>query len=479
MRHKSFWLFVIAALAVATPVFAQQTGSLSGVVVDSGGKVVAGATVKITSDVLPAARSTVTSESGMYSLLQLLPGKYTIEFEKSGVGKTSRVAIVSVSRDTQMDIILGQQVSEAVTVSAAAPRVDLKSTEVSFNYKREFIQDLPLDRSYLGLLQLIPGVAENGGFAPNGGGSRQDNVYMVDGVNITNPLFGYLSTEINELDILELNAKRGAVSAAAGRAQGFISNAVTKSGTNRFAGGYRFEAIPNQWIKSSTKQVRSSTDRWVNAVNFGGPLVENKLFFYGSARSFRSESVRAANTFGPLPDRKEKTTELFGKVTASLGNSVAVNVGYRHRPTDIDYAGIGANDSPAVATNNEGTNRVVNANVDWFVANRTTASVRYVRMDEQSESVAVTDLGFQPPFDPNNLAKMGQVVVGGVTVGANNLLLNRQNYYRDMRWRSTLTGVFPRPPRWHARSRTGWTGARRPHAQAAPRRPRLRDACRS
>ncbi len=250
MRHKSLCLFLIAALALATPVFAQQTGSLSGVVVDSGGKVVAGATVKITSDVLPAARSTVTSESGMYSLLQLLPGTYTIEFEKSGVGKTSRVAIVSVSRDTQMDVILGQQVSEAVTVSAMAPRVDLKSSEVSFNYKREFIQDLPLDRSYLGLLQLIPGVAENGGFAPNGGGSRQDNVYMVDGVNITNPLFGYLSTEINELDILELNAKRGAVSAAAGRAQGFISNAVTKSGTNRFAGGYRFEAIPNQWIKS-------------------------------------------------------------------------------------------------------------------------------------------------------------------------------------------------------------------------------------
>ena len=56
----------------------------------------------------------------------------------------------------------------------------------------------------------------NGGFAPNAGGSRQDNVFLIDGVNITNPLFGYLATEINELDIQELSATRGAISAAAG-----------------------------------------------------------------------------------------------------------------------------------------------------------------------------------------------------------------------------------------------------------------------
>ena len=110
---------------------------------------------------------------------------------------------------------------------------------------------------------------------------------------------------------------------------------------------------------------------------------------------------------------------------------MAINVGYRHRPTDIEYAGIGANDSPAVGTNSEGTNRVINVNFDWFARSRTTITAKYVRMDEQSEAVAVTDLGFQPPFDPTNLAAMGRVVVGGVAVGGASLGLNRQNYYRD------------------------------------------------
>src|SRR5262245_11868662 len=160
MRHRwlSFVLILVAAVALATPAFAQETGRLSGVIVDTGGKVVPGATVKISSNVLPAPRTTVTSEQGMYRFLRLLPGTYSMEFEKSGVGKTTRTAVVSVGRETQIDVIFGQQVSEAVTVTAQSPRVDLKSTEVSFNFKRDFIQDLPLDRSYLGLLQMVPGV---------------------------------------------------------------------------------------------------------------------------------------------------------------------------------------------------------------------------------------------------------------------------------------------------------------------------------
>lgn len=433
MRQKPLILAMLAVLMAPVFVFAQQqTGSISGVVVDNGGKIVAGATVRITSNVMPAARSTVTSDIGLYSFLQLLPGTYEVTVEKSGVGKTTRSVVVSVARDTQLDVILGSQMSESVTVTAKSPEVDLKSTTVSSNFSRDFFQELPLDRSYLGMMQLIPGIANNGGFAPNGGGSRQDNVFLIDGVNITNPLFGYLSTEINELDIQELNATRGAISAAAGRAQGFVSNAVTRSGTNRFAGSYRFEAIPNEWIANTTKQIRSSTDRWVNAFNFGGPIIENRLFFYGSGRIFRSKSVQAANNLGAIPDRKEATNEWFGKVTASLADSMSLNFGYRHRPTTIENAGIGANDSPSVGTNSEGTNRVISANYDWFVGSRSTLSVKYVRMDEQSETVALTDLGFQPtPFDPNNLAAMGRVTVGGIVIGGAALNLNRQNYYRD------------------------------------------------
>jgi hypothetical protein len=152
-------------------------------------------------------------------------------------------------------------------------------------------------------------------------------VYLIDGVNITNPLFGYLATEINELDILEINAKRGAVSAAAGRAQGFISNAVTKSGTNRFAGGYRFEAIPADWVKESRNGVRAVTDKWVNAGSVGGPIVENRVFFYGR-REFSAPRLRARPPTGPIPD-SQKDQRILRQITTSIRSEYSLNAGYQ------------------------------------------------------------------------------------------------------------------------------------------------------
>ena len=146
--------------------------------------------------------------------------KVRVQVEKSGVGTSSREVQVDLDKDTQVDLVIGVGVKEDVVVSAASPIVDLKSSEVNFNYKADQIAALPLQRNYSGLFQLIPGVAENNQFAPAGGGSRQDNKYLIDGVDITNPGFGYLSTEVNGLDIAEFNVKRGAITAEFGRATG-------------------------------------------------------------------------------------------------------------------------------------------------------------------------------------------------------------------------------------------------------------------
>ena len=430
MKKRVLAAFVLCMSMFAPAAFAQQTGSISGIVLDKAGTGVPGATVRITGELLPGGRSTASSDNGLYNFPLLIPGKYTVAVEKTGLGTATREAVVEVGRDTQLDLAIGV-VTETVTVTGAAPAVDLKNTEVNFNYQREFIQALPLDRSYSGLFALIPGVAENGGFAPNGGGSRQDNTYLIDGVNITNPLFGYLSTEVNEFDIAEFNVKRGAITAEFGRSSGFVSNAVTRSGSNQFRGGLRFEAIPNNWIAKSDKTIRSATDRWVGAFNAGGRIIADRVFWYGSGRYARSETTGRVNNFGPIPDRLATTTELFGKITMQPAKSHFVNVGYRHRPTTDEFAGVGNNDSPDVATNNEGTNRVLSANWNWFIGSRTTFDVKYLHMDEESESIAVKELPFQPAFDVNNLAGMGQFTQSGITIGANNLALNRQNYQRD------------------------------------------------
>src|SRR6185295_606153 len=108
---------------------------------------------------------------------------------------------------------------------------------------------LPLERSYRGLFQLVPGLADNRTvIGPSAGGSRQDNTYLLDGVNITNPGFGYLSTEVNQLDIVEFNVKRGGISAEFGRASGIVTNAVSRSGTNRLSGVGRIDWSPQEFI---------------------------------------------------------------------------------------------------------------------------------------------------------------------------------------------------------------------------------------
>ncbi len=96
MRKMFACFAAIGMLLVPVAALAQQTGSVSGGVFDKSGAPVAGATVRISGDVMPVPRTTVTSESGLYSFTQLLPGTYSVDVEKAGVGKMKRNAEVSV-----------------------------------------------------------------------------------------------------------------------------------------------------------------------------------------------------------------------------------------------------------------------------------------------------------------------------------------------------------------------------------------------
>jgi hypothetical protein len=439
MVIKRWLATLLAVLSCLAPAVArgQTNGSISGVVFDQGGQLVEGAAVRLTGDPLPGERTAVTDARGVYSFPLLLTGPYTLEVSKQGVGSAKRAVTVQVDVDTQVDIVLGLNLDETIEVSAAAPVVDLKSTEVNFNYDAQLIKELPLQRTYAGLFQLIPGVAENNAGTAglvSGGASRQDNTYLLDGVNITNPGFGYLSTEVNEFDIAEFNVKRGAISAEFGRSSGFVTNAVTRSGTNEFKGGFRFEAIPANWnAKNEATNIRSTTDRWIPSYFVGGPILSNKLFFYTSGQLLKSNTSGRVNNLGPVPDSETTTKEIFGKLTFAPVQSQFFNVGYRVRPSETEFASVLVNDSPEVATDSEGTNRVATAHWNMFFGQRNYIEAKYLRLDEEGEAVARTDLGYRPTFDLNNLRQMGYFVdpVSGFRYGGAPLLLNRQNYARN------------------------------------------------
>ena len=338
MRGSARLLVISLAMMMAVAnLHAADTGTVSGAVFDQNGQPVVDAAVKISGVHLPVGRTAQTGANGLYHFEYLLPGEYAIEIDKAGLERSRRTALVEVGRDTQIDFVIGLAVREEVIVTAAAaPIVDVRSTEVSFNYTADALNVLPLERTYRGLFQLIPGVADNRSpSGPAAGGSRQDNTYLMDGANITNPAFGYLSTEVNELDIAEINLKRAGISAEFGRTSGTVTNAVSRSGSNRFAGIGRIDWLPTALVGSFrlpqelvTAGVKPGAFRDLlltseigPAAGLGGPIVKDRVFFYGSARYFRDTKWDRFNKIStPLPDEVRMGTEALRQAHRDAGD---------------------------------------------------------------------------------------------------------------------------------------------------------------
>ena len=341
LNPRSLLLAIAACAWLATSAAAQETGSISGAVFDSNGGPVAGVVITVSGPQLPRGRTFTTNESGMYQFLRLLPGTYTVEASKPDLGSSKRDIIVELDRDARVDVVLGLAVQETIDVRAERSAVDLRKAEVNLNYNAEAIANVPLEMSYRGLFQLVPGVAENRSIiGPSAGGSRQENTYLIDGVNITNPSFGTLSTEVNQLDIAEFNVKRGGITAEFGRASGIVTNAVSRSGTNQLAGVGRMDWMPQDFI-GDYKDPRFTDpllETVINpAVGVGGPLLRDRLFFYGSARYYENVRGDRSNQLGQeLPDRVREGYELFGKVTGTPTPQHLLNVSFRTRPYDVE-----------------------------------------------------------------------------------------------------------------------------------------------
>ncbi len=435
---RTLSLLLVAALALGAAVHAGETGSVSGVIKDSQGGVLPGVTVKVSGPLLPAGREAVTTATGNYLFPRLLPGIYKVEAGMAGMGKAAIEVRVYVDVDAQVNLTLSPTATEEVTVLAQAEAVDLKNAEVNFNYTADAIKDLPLPRSYSGLFQLIPGVAQNNSsIGPAAGGSRQDNTYLIDGVNITNPGFGYLETEVNELDIAEFNVKRGAITAEFGRAAGIVTNAVSRSGTNTFAGQARVQYQLKSFMSKPDDPAFgvAQTDYVSPAIGLGGPIVKDKVFFYASTQYYKTKRADRVNKFGTaLPDLVYSGEEYYGKITSTPTPKHLLAASYRYRPNDTEGSGLGASTSASVGTTDKVRAQVATASWSFFATSRTTLDVKYLYMKDKTSSDPVTTLGYLPePFDINNLARMGlytdptqaNLVVGGGEY------TNRQNYTRN------------------------------------------------
>jgi len=401
LRLSAALLFLLVAWAA----HAADTGSISGAVFNQTGDVMADAVVKISGAALPVGRETQTDANGIYRFDYLLPGEYTLEVTAGGHPPSRRAAVVAIGRDTQVDVLLGVALSESITVRAVTPIVDVRSSGAGLTVSDARFNELPLEHSYRGLFQLAPGVADNrSAIGLSAGGSRQDNTYLLDGANITSPGFGTLAIQVNQLDIAEINLKRAGVSAEFGRAAGTVANAVSRSGTNRFAGLGRIEWLSERLVGAykipddlQAAGLRPGafrdpllTSQAEPAVGVGGPLVRDLVFFYGSARYQHDTKwgrINKANVV--LPDEVRKGPEYFGKLTASPSATHQLTISHRDHPIDVNFNGLTSDYAPSAATIGDRSSRVTAADWAWFQGPHRSVNVRYQRTREFNEDAPV------------------------------------------------------------------------------------------
>src|SRR5215470_1076463 len=242
--------FVIL-LCSSAPGYAQDTltkGEISGRVTDINGGAIANAKVTISGQT--GDRTITANAEGVFEALNLIPGAYKVKVEQTGF-KTLNVPGVEVyvGKTSALKLTLETgNLSEVVEVAAGAAAVDTTSTAIGSNLNDQLYQNLPLQRNVQSLFYLAPGTTDSiGGGRANpsiSGGSALDNLYVADGVNITdsafgglgvfNRMYGSLGTAINTSFIKEVQVKTGGFEPQFGQSQGGIINITTQSGSNDF-----------------------------------------------------------------------------------------------------------------------------------------------------------------------------------------------------------------------------------------------------
>jgi hypothetical protein len=449
----SLALFVFAVTA-----FGQQTGSIAGKVTATDGSALPGVTVEARSNVLPQPRVTTTDAAGNYTLSALQPGNYTLSFSLEGMQTVSRPARVLLSETTNADARLGVAgVSESITVTAEATLVNKVAPTLSTAVSSEQLQALPIGQDYRDLVKLAPGVqlTNDTTRGPSAGGSGQDNVYQFDGVNVTLPLFGTLSAEPATHDVAQLTSSKNWPQAIDfNRSGGFTIDSVSKSGTNKFSGMISYQ-VQNHTFNSKPDIVLNSDyeqDRSWGTVNLGGPILQDRLFFYGSYYRPTVTRNNRANLYGTLPQYKSNRSEEFGKLTFTPTSSLLFNGSYRtsHR---LDKSTLfGSTQAPSTGSGNESRQKIGILEGSWITGAKSYATMKFNdfklytqgRPDNPVTGVTIsTALGTQ--LDINNLANMGLLtvptLVSATTTNAAAINAFRQRFIDAYGYTSPTTGL--------------------------------------
>jgi hypothetical protein len=303
-------------LLVSASAWAQATAQMAGSVRDESGAVLPGVTVTVTQTDTGFTRTVVTEDGGTYVLPSLPTGPYRLEVSLQGFRTYAQTGIVlQVGATPTINAVLAVgSLEETVSVEAAAPLVDVRSAGISEVVENERIVELPLQGRNAALLVIMVGAAVNTGDVSGqrnrndavaisvAGGLRSGVAYSLDGAMHNDP-YDNLNLPFPFPDALqEFSVATGGLSAQNGMHSGASVNAVTRSGTNRVSGNV-FEFLRHHSFNASDafapvlpngQKADDGLVRHQFGGTMGGPILRDKLFFFGAYQGTRVRQTPAS-----------------------------------------------------------------------------------------------------------------------------------------------------------------------------------------
>jgi Carboxypeptidase regulatory-like domain len=385
-RVRVLVILVVLTFAFIMSAHAQgdQSGVVRGRLTSSDGLALPGATVTVHSSALQGTRAATSDVNGNYAIPGLPAGDYTVRLELQGFAAVERRATLPLGSAVVIDQALAPApVSETVEVKASASPAAADPS--SFNLRTENARLLPIGRTPFFLAELAPGLTDN---TPNsnqvtiGGGFAYDNVFLVDGVDVNDNVFGQPNGLFIEEGIQEVQVRSSGLGAEYGRIAGGVVNIVTQSGGNLFSGSFRTNLANSAWSAETPFEVSKGTTRASKLSPTyegvaGGPILKDRLWFFGGTRVERTTTSNLLPQTGVAYAGKNNNRRFEGKLTGAVAPGQTLQGTFIDSRTDQYAVSHPSSIDPRALTSPLTNNRLGVATWRGAFANRMFATAQY------------------------------------------------------------------------------------------------------
>ncbi len=375
MTKKKLLLLSTAALllALAPAAIGQEVaGSVAGIVTDSEGTALPGATATLKGSGFPAGTEAFTQEKGRFRFPAVPPGNYSLRVSLDGFQTVEvKEFRVTIEEDLNFDVTLpiAEVVAEAITVTAEAPIISMTTSDTSATISGVMIEKLSMGQDYTDLVSQAAGANEEddllGGISIDGS-SGSENRFVVDGIDTTNLQDGTSEQRVITEFLEEVQVKQGGYMAEFGGSTGGVINAVTKQGGNDFSGDVHFFYSPSSGYGDDRPELRRNPDtqeaeearvseddqeRTQPGFTLGGPILKDRMWFFAGYSPSKVDVTRT-NTFadGTIQDFDRTTDNDY--ITANISGSfgkLSYRLGYNSDESERDNllpgrTGLGSSD---------------------------------------------------------------------------------------------------------------------------------------